>query len=259
MSCFNSLKPWFALGLFLSSVTAFPLRVISLSPDVTEDLFAIGAGSEIVGVLKGCDYPAKAKTIPQVGGYFGLDVEKIIALQPDLMITWGHTFDRQLSPLHVKLVHAQLQHLSDVPKFIVKLGALTHHDDEANKVAKQFRSALKKMPHVKPARVFYQLASDSLYTVNKNSWINDALMLCGARNIFADAPIAAPRVTLEAVVKRKPDVIVISSKSRQWQHLWKKHRRLLAARFVNINPDLINRPGPRLVQGVRQLCEKLHG
>lgn len=242
-------------------------RIISLAPDITEILFVIGAGSSVVGVISGSDYPVAAKTIPIVGSYTGLDLERILLLRPDLIITWSHTFDRALLtlkrfgiPVYVTLPH-QLQ---DVAHTMQQLGVLTGHEKQSDQVAKQYLSQLNqlKIRYKKklPVSVFYQIGDYSLITINKKSWINEAITVCGGRNVFANAIAAAPEVSWEAIVTANPEVIISDATNANWSSRWQAWPKISAVqhkKLYNINSDLLERAGPRLIKGVERLCQFL--
>lgn len=251
-------------------------RIISLAPDITENLFAIGADSKIVGVIKGSDYPAAAKQIPIVGSYTGLDLEKIVSLHPDLIITWEQTFSRQLAALkqfHIPMYIAGPHRLTDIPRTLRQLGCLTGNETQANKAATTFTQQLSQLQkqyqrvHKKPIRVFYQIGSYSLFTINHDSWINDVIELCGGENIFADLKTTAPEVSWEAVVMANPEVVINDNgesavaSSNAWKAQWQRYAMIAAVKndaLFTINPDLLERASPRLILGAKEVCNRLN-
>ncbi len=242
-------------------------RIVSLAPDITEILFAIGAGPHIVGVIKGSDSPVAARNITKVGDYSGIDVEKIIELHPDLIITWGLTFSRQLSifkELHIPVYTTEPHQLEDIPKTMQSLGELTGLKSEANKVVNNFKKYLvqlrQRYQSEKPIKVFYQIGGYGLMTINKDSWINQIITLCGGQNVFVNAKTIAPEVNWEAIVAANPDVVIASSEISTWKNAWQKWPEIAAVRqqyLFTINPDLIERAGPRILEGATQMCEYL--
>lgn len=243
-------------------------RIVSLAPAVTETLFAMGAGQHVVGVISGSDYPAAARHLPRVGSYSGIDLERLSSLQPDLIIVWGQAFSRPLARLKKKGVAVYIsepKRLEDIPNTIKRLGCLTGEDKKAEQVATQYTrhmQALKaRYGGEKPLRVFYQIGSYSLITINADSWINEALALCGGRNIFADAKTLTPEVSWEEVIRRDPEVIMSGEADKQWKKRWEKWPTLSAVkhqRLFALESDLIHRPGPRLAQGVDEICQIFH-
>lgn len=242
-------------------------RIISLAPDLTETLFAINAGERIVGVISGSDYPAAAKKIVQVGSYTGIDLERVIALHPDLIVTWSNTFSRSLSTLqkfNIPIYMAQPKRLEDIPRTMKNLGCLTGENQISAQAASTFTQRLEllkqKYSQQKPVTVFYQIGSYSLITINKNSWINQAIEICGGRNIFAAANIIAPEVGWEAVVTANPQVIISDATQGDWRKRWQAWPSIWAVKeqkMFSVNPDLIERAGPRILDGASQVCEYL--
>lgn len=242
-------------------------RIISLAPDITEDLFAAGAGKNIVGVVRGSDYPAAAARLPQVGTYAGLDLERVVSLHPDLIVNWGGSFSRQLSALkafHIPVYTTHPQRVEDVPRILRDLGCLAGTEATADSAATQFTRSLSAWRDQRrgrqPVTVFFQLGGYSLMTVNRESWINQVIRMCGGRNVFADARWAAPVIAEEAVVVANPDVILSTSAETGWTRRWKRWPQLSAVkhqRLYALHPDWIERAGPRLVLGVDEICRRI--
>ncbi len=240
------------------------IRIISLAPDITETLFAIGAGSQIVGVIKGSDYPAQAAGLPVVGSYSGLDLERILSLHPDLVMTWGNGFARQLAVLrrlHIRVYMTNPRQLEDIPAAMRTFGGLTGHVTQANQQAAAFEAELARLKaHYQrqtPVAVFYQLGGYSLMTINHDSWINQVITLCGGHNVFAEAVTAAPEVSWEAVVQANPEVVISDSAEQGWETRWQRWPAISAVkhhRLYTVHPDWIDRAGPRLVKGAAEVC-----
>lgn len=233
-------------------------RIISLAPDLTEILFADGAGKKIVGVIQGSDYPASAKKIPVVASYHGVDAEAILALHPDLIVAWSEeSFAPQLYKLGIPVYLSHQRKITDVPKTMQKLACLADTTQQSENAIQSFSKTYaqlqKKYSQRKTVSVFYQVWSAPLITITKKSWINDAITLCGAKNVFANLSGAAPEVNIEAVIKANPDVI-IGANAIMWQK-WSKLSAVKAKHIFSVNPDLIERASPRILQGVEQLCE----
>jgi len=243
-------------------------RIISLAPDSTENLFAIGAEKKIIGVISGSDYPAAAKEIPIIGSYMGLDLERIIALHPDLIVTWGHLFSRQLDALKkmaIPIYTVEPKKLEDIPRTLKNLGCLTGNEKTANQVADNFSKQLlvlsKQYAHEKKVTVFYQIGADSLITINKESWINEVISLCGGQNIFANVKTLAPEIDWESLIVADPQVIISDAINLDWRNYWQRWPQLTAVKkqaLFSINPDLIDRASPRLLQGAAQMCKLIN-
>jgi iron complex transport system substrate-binding protein len=244
-------------------------RVISLAPHVTELLFAAGGGSHIVGVVSYSDFPEEAKKIPQIGSNREVDLERIMAMKPDLIVIWRHgSSERQvdmLQKLGIPMFHSEPQKLEDIADNVQKLGQLMGTDAVAGPVAASLRdriatlrSRYAKRPIV---RSFYQVWDKPLYTLNGRHIVSDALRLCGGENIFDKLAVTAPVVSIEAVLQENPEAIFATAeKNYGGVSMWKPYTTLTAGRNDNlftIDGNLLNRAGPRMVAGAAQLCEKL--
>ncbi len=240
-------------------------RIISLAPDLTELLFAAGAGDRIVGVMQGSDYPAAAKKIPRVANYQSVNIEAILALRADLIVVWTQgNLAEKLKRLGIPIYRSQQEKLTDIPATLKRLGYLAGTEKIANRAAEDFLQRYtqlqKTYANKKPLTVFYQVWMQPLITVSKSSWINEVISLCGGRNIFADLKGAAPAVNLEAVITANPDVIIGTDTPRDWQKIWRTWKQLNAVlnnHIYSVNPDWVERAGPRILDGVASICRDL--
>jgi len=242
-----------------------PQRIVSLTPHLTELLFAVGAGAQLVGVDSASDYPAAAKTLPRVGDYSRINFERILALMPDLVIVWvggNRAADiHGLKQMGLPVLHTQATRLDDVARLLRLVGQASGHaaageaaarDYSAKLAALQVRDARKP-----PVSVFYQVWDRPLMTVGGIHWISDALALCGARNVFSDLRAASPVVSREAVLRRAPELIVGGSDAPDLRGPWQRFASLPAVKndaFVQVDADRLHRPTPRLIEGVTELC-----
>ncbi|CAJ0811402.1 cobalamin-binding protein [Ralstonia flaminis] len=250
-------------------------RIVSLAPHATELLFAAGGGARIVGTVAYSDYPPAARDIPHVGDNRALDLERIAALKPDLVVVWRHgnaqkQIDR-LRALGIPLFFSEPHRMGDIPRSIEALGTLLDTRASAHDAAQQFRQQVDTLRNryasKPPVQVFYQVWEQPLMTLNGQHIFTDMLALCGGRNIFASEPLLVPTVLPEAVIAANPEVLLTASMgatqgSRPIDTLdgWKRWPQLLAVQRGNlfsINGDLINRFGPRLVEAAAQLCDDL--
>lgn len=244
-------------------------RIVSLAPHATELIFAAGGGDRIVGTVGYSDYPEAALKIPRVGDHRQIDLERVIALKPDLLVVWLHgSSERQLDSLRklgIPFFYSEPKKLADIPDSIVRLGKLTGTEQQAEKIAADERARLanlQKQYGSRPSvRTFYQVWGKPIYTVNGNHIISDMLRLCGGENIFAGLSITAPTVSTEAVLLENPEAMITGErKTTQGLEIWKQYADLLAVRRDNlfsIDADLLNRAGPRLIDGATFVCEKL--
>lgn len=246
-------------------------RVVSLAPHVTEMLFAAGGGEHIVGTVNYSDYPAAARSIPRVGDNRQVDIERVVALKPDLLVVWRHNASsrqmEQLRKLGIPLFYSEPHKLADIPDTISKLGKLMGTtltaEEYASELHRQLRTLTTQYRNRPSVRVFYQVWDKPLYTLNERHVVSDAIRVCGGENIFARMPMAAPNIDAEAVLKENPEAIVSGDRrDRETSgiEIWKKYPSMLAVRRGNLfalDADLINRSGPRIIAGAAELCEKL--
>lgn len=245
------------------------LRVISLAPHITELLFAAGGGDHIVGTVSYSDYPEAAKNIPRIGSNIALDLERIIALKPDLLVVWRHgNSERQIEMvrrLGVPVFHSEPRKLDDIPDNLLRLGQLLGTSDAAKRAADALSAKLATLrtryANRPPVRTFYQVWDKPLYTLNGQHIVSDALRLCGGENVFADLAVTAPVVSVEAVLQANPEAVFGSAeKNYGGVNMWRQYGSIAAVHNDNlftVNGDLLNRAGPRMIDGAAQLCEKL--
>lgn len=246
------------------------LRVISMSPHVTELLFAAGAGDRIVGTVTHSDYPEAAKKIPQIGTNRQIDMERVIALKPDLIVAWMHgSSERQIDQIRalgVPVYHSEPRKLDDIPANLVRLGKLLGTENAANAAAQELRARLAALSRTYASRptvrLFHQVWDKPLYTLSGAHIVSDAMRVCGGENIFGEMKVTAPVVSVEAVLQRDPEVILDTAErnTNGGLDLWKPYPMLTAVKRGNLfrlDGDLLNRAGPRLIAGTAVLCEKL--
>ncbi len=246
-------------------------RIVSLAPHITEILFAAGAGSHIVGTVSYSDYPNEALRIPGVGSYDNLDIERILAAKPDLIVAWqsGNSAAQvaRLKGLGHAIYLSEPRNIEDVPRDIERLGELAGTARSAKSVAAIFRehhARLRQRYADRPVvSVFYQIWNQPLMTVNGRHLISQVIRLCGGRNVFSDLAVLAPVIDVEAVLAANPEVIVaggMNEKTPAWLKDWNRYPSLLAAKSGNlffIHPNLLQRNGPRILDGAERLCQSL--
>jgi len=244
-------------------------RIISLAPHITELMFSIDAGDRLVATVEYSDYPPAAKQIRRIGGYNAIDMESILALQPDLIIAWRSSNNpvqiKRLQSLGIPVFINEPHHIRDIPETARRLAILTGQDKQAKVFIEKFEqhhiSLKKHFASRRPVKVFYEIWHQPLMTINGERLISDVIRLCGAVNVFSDVPVPAPTVSIESVVLAAPDIIVIGGmkEARQdWLTAWQRWSQLPAVaneQLYFINPDLMQRHGPRILQGAEQLCQ----
>ncbi len=263
-------------------------RIVSLSPHITELLFAVGAADRVVGVDAWSNYPAEARQLPRVGDLYALDLERIVALKPDLLIVWHNgNSQRQLDVLRglgLPIYFDGPRRLADIPHSLEQIGRLAGSAAQADAAAAAMRARVGALrdrhAHKATVSVFYQVWTKPLLTVNATTLIGDVITLCGGDNIFGRLPMQAPRVGVEAVIEADPQVILAASLGQISAEdasaalgaagsdgaahadfsLWRAWPRLRAVRhrhLVALNDDLISRHTPRVLDGAEHLCRAL--
>ena len=244
-------------------------RIISLAPSLTEMLFEVGGGDRIVGTVEYSDYPAEATAIPVIGRFDRIDVEAIVAMQPDLVIAWdtGNPTDavNQLTELGMTVYVAEPKTLASIASHLRRFATLVGEEALGNRRAQAFlqdyESLQARYNTSKPIPVFYQLWNAPIITAGGNELINDVITLCGGENIFADIPLMAPKVSKEAVLVREPQVIIASGLAEerpQWLDEWLAWDSLPAVqhnRLYSIPPAILQRHTTRVLQGAERMCE----
>jgi len=253
----------------LVAINGTPQRIISLAPSNTEILFALGLGDEVVGVTMYCDYPPEARDKEKVGDYYGPDIEKIIALQPDLVLaTDFHRFDLipALEQQGFAVFATAPQTLEDVLESIEKIGELTGREAGASQLVNGMKSKIEEVEEQtrdlerKPS-VLYMTWHDPMWTVGSGTWIDDLINIAGGVNIFSENFGGGAMVQIEWVILQNPDIIITS----EWSYDWALSATELGStsasqtgRIYTFNDDLAQRPGPRLVEGLDWFAYVIH-
>ena len=246
-------------------------RIISLSPHITELLFAAGAGDRIVGVDDASDYPPAVAGIARVGEPSALDVEGLLRLKPTLIVLWDSGTPArgkaELQRLNLRLYVTDQHHLDDIGTALIEFGRLAGTEPVAAAAAHRYRDELADLRARYAARprlkVFYQVWDRPLYTLSGTHLVSEVLSLCGGDNIFADLTTLAPAIDTEAVLTRNPDVILIAAGGAEGVRQradWDRFGYIRAVRnhhVFSVDPSLVGRMAPRILQGAREVCDLL--
>ncbi len=274
------LRPlWLAAALYsvtaaadqdVAPSTAPPQRIIALAPHLVENLFSIGAGERIVGTSAYADYPAAAKQIPQVSDYSGVQIEKILALKPDLVLAWKSGTPAaditRMQQLGLTVVVTEIENLAHLASHLRQLGQLTGTSGRANTLADDYQQQLAKLEQqyqqATPVDTFYELWGNPLTTAANRAWPAQQVALCGGRNVFADAVGDYPQVGLEQVLVRNPTLIIqpISATEQRQLVNWQQWPALKAVQHQHIlqpNADALHRTTLRMLPALRQLCQQI--
>jgi iron complex transport system substrate-binding protein len=253
------------------TLPAPPTRIISLAPGATEMLFAAGAGQHVIATVQYSDEPAAAKQVPRIGDVVAVDLEKLVALRPEVAVVWpggGNPAQiEEIGRLGIPLYRQQVNALADIPGSIRRLGALAGTTAIAEQAARNIEARLAALSHTyeggRHPSVLLQVWNHPIYTVGGTHLISDALRLCGARNVFGDLRDLGPAVDVEAIVARNPDIIVAAAPpgaGPEWLADWRRFTTLRAVRngnLITFEDQRLTRLGPSVVSATEALCKVL--
>lgn len=255
------------LAVLSCSAQADELRVISMAPHLTELAFAARGGDRLVGVVDWSDYPAEAAGLPLIGDAFRFDLERIMGLDPDLALAWrGGTpqaVAEQLNQLGIDVLWIETQTLDQIAIALETIGDALGESQAGREAARQFRSALDNISQPDnvdqtPARVFYQVSARPLYTLGGRHVINEVFSRCNMTNVFDGLDIEAAVVDREAVLAAAPDLIIVGAAPGEPDPLqdWRNSTLVQQNKTAlhSVDPDLLIRPTPRIIQGINHLC-----
>jgi iron complex transport system substrate-binding protein len=251
-------------------------RYISLAPSTTEILFALGLDAEIVGVSSYCNYPPQTRGKEKVGTFSQPNIEKILNFKPDYIFCTGleqAPIVDELRRLNLKVYTAHPSNMQELLSSIIDIGKITGRQKEAEALVESMRSQIEKInsqvasipPEARP-KVFIEIWNDPLTTVGRGSFLDDLLTLAGGINIAADAKRAFSIFSPEEVIRRNPDCIILAYMNKQdpvkmlsSRFGWKEISAVKNNRvYSDIDPDLLLRPGPRVVIGLKQIHQRLY-
>jgi iron complex transport system substrate-binding protein len=256
----------------LLSLPASPQRIVSLSPGATAMLFAAGGGGRIVGTPEFSVEPEAARTIARIGDSHGFDLERILALHPDLIVAWsGGASEAQLLPFQhagLPVYHHRVARLDDIPGAIQRLGVLLHTEDQAGRsasaLAERIAALRVRYQRASAPRLLLQVWDRPIYTLGGGQIISDAAEACGYTNVYAELRDAAPAVSLESIAARDPDVILALATDAQTAHQWIEHwqsfpalRAVKNKRVISFIDPRLSRMGPEVVSATEALCTTL--
>lgn len=248
-------------------------RVISLSPNLTEIVYAVGAGDRLVGNTTFCDYPPEAKNVAKVGDTLQPSIERILALRPQLVLVSTaselEAFTNQLNEQKIAVYVTDPRDLEGVFRSIFGVGDLLNESVGAAELVKQLRARTETVEHAvagrPPVSVFFQLSGQPLYTAGKSSFVTNLIERAGGRSVTADVNEAWPRLSDEAALASRPEAIIMLSGGAMGQGANSNVAAALRnspavknGRVYVIDGDLLTRPGPRLVDGLEQIARALH-
>ena len=246
-------------------------RIISLAPNLTEVLFYVGAGEQIVGADEYSNYPEQAKDIIRVNNHAAANYELILSLEPDLIVAWesgnGEQIIGRIRELGLPLFVLETRKMDAIPNLFSRLGRLTGHNEIAAQKALEFTQRLEGLRETysdqPTVRTFYQIWNDPFITLNGEHLVSDVIELCGGINIFGESIPLVPYVNIEAIMAADPQVIIASGSTKnneQWRDSWKDWQGISAVTngdIYLIPPDLMQRHSSRILDGAEYMCDFL--
>ncbi|WDG47680.1 cobalamin-binding protein [Pseudomonas chlororaphis] len=258
---------WLAVLLLALGGPALAVeRVVSLAPSLSEIVVELDSADLLVGVLDAGERPPQLHNLPSVGRYGQLDMERLLSLKPDLLLLWpgsvGPAQREQLSRLGIPTLvaepHSLDQLITQIETIAARLGRPQRGLERAHTLRQQLANLRQRYARSAPLAVFYQVWDQPLYTVGGGQIISDALSVCGARNVFADLPLPAPQVSVEAVLQRNPEVILASTQAQldAWK-VWPQLKAVAQGRLLLISDKGLERPSGQMIAATAKLCQLL--
>ncbi len=246
-------------------------RIIALSPHSVELLYAIGAGDRIIATVEYADYPESAKSIPRIGSYTGVQLEKVLTLEPDLIVAWrtgNKSSDlEKMESLGLNLVYTEPQSVNQMLDDILELGEHTGLQSNAKKLVndlkQRYQNIKQNAAKGNPVKVFYQMWHDPIRTLGLKASVATLIRDCNGVNVFDDASTDYPLVSLESVIVKDPQVIIIPHKTGnldERKSIWKNWQEIAAVKnhhLYTVNGDFLHRFTPRTLDGLNTLCEAI--
>jgi iron complex transport system substrate-binding protein len=248
-------------------------RVVTLAPNLTEIVFALGAGDRLVGNTTYCDYPEPAKHVAKVGDTLQPSVERIIALHPEVILVSTasqlEAFTAQLEAQSITVYVTDPHDLDGVLRSITAIGELLGEPDHATQLVANLRERTvaveERLRSTKPVLVFFQLSPAPLYTAGRDAFVTDLIKRAGGESVTRDVPGAWPRYSAESAVAARPEAIIMASAESMGGTAsdgiaasLNTSPAALAGRVYKVNGDFLTRPGPRLIDGLEQIAHALH-
>jgi iron complex transport system substrate-binding protein len=251
------------------SLTSPAVRIISLSPHITELVFAAGAGDKLVGVVEYSDFPEAAKSIERIGNHSSIDLERISTLKPDLIIAWNSGNPKaaieKLKQLGYPLFLSEPRSLKDIVTTMHRFSKLANTEAVASKAIvdfeKRYAQIKEKYQSNDTVTVFYEIWYQPMMTIGGGHIINEVIETCGGSNVFARLSALAPKISIESILAANPQVILGGSNIGDKLFVWRRWSRLDASRYKNlfhVEWDHINRHSPRILDAVVEVCDALN-
>jgi iron complex transport system substrate-binding protein len=239
-------------------------RVVSLAPHTTEMLFALGVGERVVATVRFADYPPEARAVPRIGDAFSVSLEALLAKRPEIVFAWAtgspHWLVPRLEDFGIPLYLSGPTRLEDIPEELAEMGALVGAGERARELSAALEREIDELADTqgKRPRAFVQISMSPIYTVSDTHIIGAAMRRC-AINVFGDLAQPSPQVSLEAVLAKRPERLVVTVDATHpasgWEEFWAQWG--WQERLVFVSADLLSRPGLRMIEGVKRMCAEL--
>jgi len=247
-------------------------RVVSLAPNLTEIVFAVGAGNRLVGRTIYCDYPPEAKAVAEIGDTLHPNLERIIALKPQVVLVSTasqlEVFTQQLTGQNIAVFVTDPHDLEGVFRSIGQIGEIVGEKDQANLLVQKLRGRTNAVEQAvkgkQPVKVFYQVSGEPLYTTGHDSFVTDLMRRAGGASVTADVPGAWPKYSSESALAARPDAIILptggsmGAANASVAEALRQSPAVQQGRVYKINDDHLARPGPRSVDGLEEMARALH-
>lgn len=249
-----------------------PEKIVSLAPNNTEILFALGLGDKVVGVTSFCDYPPEALDVENVGDFSGNNLERIIELEPDLVITYGvgnEDENARLREAGINVIGFEPESIDEVIDTIRRIGKITGRDESAKSITEEMQKAkdeiVSRVEDVDKPKVFYEVWHEPIMTAGPGSFMDHLITLAGGENIAGDAADEYPQFDLEQLVERNPEVYLTSAdlpektvESIMERPGYADIDAINQGRVHLLDPNIVSRPGPRIVEALELVAKAIH-
>lgn len=275
-------QPQFQAGTYTDdmgravTIDEIPERIVSFGPSITEILFALGLDDKIVGVSDFCDYPEAARSKAKIGNAFSPSLEKIVELEPDLVLTVKHEqLNTQLESLGIKFMVIDPQDMDEILADIELLGKITGTEQRAKELVEDMQAAISQVRSqvegAQPVSVFFIVDGtdpNNPWTAGAGSFIDALITMAGGDNVAGGAVGAWVQFSIEQIVSSNPEIIIvqtitggvptIATEVLEQHPAWRETDAVKQGNILLINGDLVSRPGPRIVQGLEELAKIIH-
>jgi iron complex transport system substrate-binding protein len=262
----------YAIALASPANAAAPMRIVSLAPSVTEDLFALGAGPDVVGVSQYCDYPPQVRDLPRVGSFLTPNLEAIIALRPTLVVGLELSSDvrqiRALNSMGYPVLLVSDDSLQQIENSIEKVGARINREDEARRLVAQIRAQIatvqERLANVKSERALMLVGHQPIVAVGSGTYLDELMRIARADNIAAAVGEQWPHLGMEFIIAMRPEVILdgaMGTDPLSSNDFWEKYPTIPAVRdhrVLGYAEDPMLHAGPRVGQSLEIIARKIH-